>query len=66
MSNSDRLFSLELESTDSDQAVIRFTGSCCNDGTNLSPDNLVYMLEQVSRVEVQLLNVHRKELILSS
>ncbi|MEL7078869.1 MAG: hypothetical protein AAFY50_05985 [Cyanobacteria bacterium J06648_1] len=66
MSNSDRLFSLELESTDSDQAVIRFTGSCRNDGTNLSPDNLVYMLEQVSRVEVQLLNVHRKELILSS
>ncbi|MEO1801436.1 MAG: TIGR03960 family B12-binding radical SAM protein [Cyanobacteria bacterium J06629_2] len=62
----DRLFSLELESTDSDQAVIRFTGSCSNDGTNLSPDNLVYMLEQVSRVEVQLLNVHRKELILSS
>ncbi|MEO0446986.1 MAG: MerR family transcriptional regulator, partial [Verrucomicrobiota bacterium] len=33
--------SLSLESTDNNQAVIRFTGSCRNDGTNLSPDNLV-------------------------
>ena len=60
-----RLFSLALESTTDNQAVIRFTGSCRNDGTNLSPDNLVYMLEQVSKVEVQLLNVHRQQLILS-
>jgi len=62
----DRLFSLSLESEDSDRAVIRFTGSCRNDGTNLSPDNLVYMLEQVSKVEVQLLNVHRQQLILNN
>ncbi|MEO1670780.1 MAG: TIGR03960 family B12-binding radical SAM protein [Cyanobacteria bacterium J06631_2] len=61
----DRLFSLALESATDNQAVIRFTGSCRNDGTNLSPDNLVYMLEQVSKVEVQLLNVHRQQLILS-
>ena len=62
----DRLFSLALESADNNQAVIRFTGSCRNDGTNLSPDNLVYMLEQVSKIEVQLLNVHRQQLILNS
>ncbi len=62
----DRLFSLSLESADNNQAIIRFTGSCCNDGTNLSPDNLVYMLEQVSKIEVQLLNVHRQQLILNS
>ena len=61
----DRLFSLALESANNNQAVIRFTGSCRNDGTNLSPDNLVYMLEQVSKVEVQLLNVHRQQLILN-
>ena len=62
----DRLFALELESEDKENtAVIRFTGSCRNDGTNLSPDNLVYMLEQISKVEVQLLNVHRQQLILS-
>jgi radical SAM family uncharacterized protein/radical SAM-linked protein len=61
----DRLFSLSLESTQDDQAVIRFTGSCRNDGTNLLPDNLVYMLEQISKVEMQLLHVHRQQLILS-
>lgn len=61
----DRLFTLNLESEENNTAVIRFTGSCRNDGTNLSPDNLVYMLEQISKVEVQLLNVHRQQLILS-
>ena len=40
-------------------------GSCRNDGTNLSPDNLIYMLEQVAKVEVQLLSVHRQQLILN-
>ncbi|MEL6928005.1 MAG: TIGR03960 family B12-binding radical SAM protein [Cyanobacteria bacterium J06600_6] len=62
----DRLFSLALESITDNQALVRFIGSCRNDGTNLSPDNLVYMLEQVSQREVQLLNVHRQQLILSS
>ena len=61
----DRLFAFNLESEENNTAVIRFTGSCRNDGTNLSPDNLVYMLEQISRVEVQLLNVHRQQLILN-
>ena len=62
----DRLFCLSLESEDKNNiAVIRFTGSCRNDGTNLSPDNLVYMLEQISNIEVQLLNVHRQQLILN-
>jgi radical SAM family uncharacterized protein/radical SAM-linked protein len=61
----DRLFTLALESETNNQAVIRFTGSCRNDGTNLSPDNLVYMLEQIAKVEFQLLQVHRQQLILS-
>ena len=61
----DRLFSLSLESETDNQAVIRFTGSCRNDGTNLSPDNFVYMLEQIAKIEFQLLNVHRQQLILN-
>jgi radical SAM family uncharacterized protein/radical SAM-linked protein len=61
----DRLFSLTLESAQDDRAVIRFTGSCRNDGTNLSPDNLVYMLEQIAKVEFQLLQVHRQQLLLN-
>lgn len=62
----DRLFALALESQDQDDqtAIIRFTGSCRNDGTNLSPDNLIYMLEQVAKTEIQLLKVHRQQLIL--
>jgi len=62
----DRLYSLDLKSAINNQAVIHFTGSCRNDGTNLSPDNLVYMLEQVAKTEIQLLNVHRQQLILVS
>ena len=63
----DRLFSLALESeaTNNNTAVIRFTGSCRNDGTNLSSDNLIYMLEKVANVEFHLLNVHRQQLILN-
>ena len=61
----DRLFALSLESEAGNKAKICFTGSCRNDGTNLSPDNLVYMLEQVSGIEFQLLNVHRQQLILN-
>ena len=61
----DRLFALSLESEEDNKATIRFTGSCRNDGTNLSPDNLVYMLEKVANAEFQLLNVHRQQLILN-
>ncbi|MEL6439867.1 MAG: TIGR03960 family B12-binding radical SAM protein [Cyanobacteria bacterium J06621_8] len=57
--------SLEYEAPEQNQAVIRFTGSCRNDGTNLSPDNLVYMLEKVADLELQLLRVHRQQLILN-
>ena len=62
----DRLDTLSLESENQNQntAVIRFTGSCRNDGTNLSPDNLIYMLETVANTEFQLLKVHRQQLIL--
>nr|MDJ0569474.1 TIGR03960 family B12-binding radical SAM protein [Pleurocapsa sp. MO_192.B19] len=65
----DRLFALRLESTPdttSNTAVLCFTGSCRNDGTNLSPDNLIYMLEKLAKIEFQLLNVHRQKLILTA
>ena len=61
----ERLFSLALASETGDRATIHFTGSCRNDGTNLSPDNLIYMLEQVAKMDVLLLNVHRQQLILN-
>ena len=63
----DRLSALTLESTQDlapNTAILRFAGSCRNDGTNLSPDNLVYILEKIANREFQLLNVHRQQLIL--
>jgi radical SAM family uncharacterized protein/radical SAM-linked protein len=63
----DRLFDLTLESaTDmpNSSAVLRYVGSCRNDGTKLSPDQIVSMLEQVAQQEFQLLKVHRQQLML--
>ena len=45
--------------------VLCFLGSCRNDGTKLSPENVIYMLEKVSNQEFELLTVHRQQLILN-
>jgi radical SAM family uncharacterized protein/radical SAM-linked protein len=63
----DRLFDLTLESTTdspNNSAVLRYVGSCRNDGTKLSPDQIVSMLEQVAQQEFQLLKAHRQQLML--
>ena len=61
----DRLFALTVEETrPNNTVVLRFTGSCRNDGTKISPDNIVYMLEQTTNQEFALLQVHRQQLIL--
>ena len=54
--------------SDGDEAVsevtIAFTGSAKNDGTLLSPEQLRFMLEQISGQELSLLNSHRKAIVL--
>jgi radical SAM family uncharacterized protein/radical SAM-linked protein len=64
----DRLFELELvESTadlSSQQVIVRYVGSCRNDGTLLRPEHVVYMLEQATGIEFQLLHSHRLKLML--
>lgn len=72
----DRLFELEVkepqrhgEHTEEEgvcSAVVRYVGSCRNDGTLLRPEHLVYMLEQVTHQEFQLLHSHRQQLILGA
>jgi radical SAM family uncharacterized protein/radical SAM-linked protein len=68
----DRLFELELVESDkpeaypTDSAVVRYVGSCRNDGTLLRPEHLVYMLDQVSQQEWELLHSHRQQLILTN
>lgn len=60
----DRLYELFLESCD-ESVVLRYVGSSRNDGSLLQPEHLVYMLEKVSGQEIQLLKIHRQELMLS-
>ena len=60
-----RLFELEVKEVVKDNSIVlRYVGSCRNDGTLLRPEHLVYMLEQVAGMELQLLHSHRQQLIL--
>lgn len=62
----DRLFELELVEVSSDDrphSLLRYIGSCRNDGTLLRPDQVIYMLEQVAHQDLHLLRVHRNRLL---
>ena len=68
----DRLFELEVNEPPKRQeqgkdspVVLRYIGSCRNDGTLLRVEHLVYMLEQVTGLEFQLLHAHRSKLMLN-
>jgi radical SAM family uncharacterized protein/radical SAM-linked protein len=63
----DRLFDLTLlEINDpTHQATLRYLGSCRNDGTMLRPDHVIHMLEAQAKTEIQLLKVHRLQLLLA-
>lgn len=72
----DRLFELEVVETEIEPqrrrerreegglAVLRYVGSCRNDGCQLRPEQVVAMLEQVGWREFQLLHIHRSALLL--
>lgn len=64
----DRLLELELleVSPDAQTSQIRYRGICRNDGTNLRPHQIIYLLEQVTQEQFQLLSIHRQQLILGS
>jgi radical SAM-linked protein len=46
------------------QAVVRYRGSCRNDGTLLRPEHVVYILERAACVPLRLFHAHRLQLIL--
>ncbi|MEG4214773.1 TIGR03960 family B12-binding radical SAM protein [Microcoleus sp. Pol14C6] len=50
--------------TSEGRAVLRCIGSCRSDGNLLKPEHIIFMLEQVSQQEIQLLQVERSQLIL--
>jgi radical SAM family uncharacterized protein/radical SAM-linked protein len=66
----DRLFEIELMSTninaEASTAICRYIGSCRNDGTQLRPEQILFMLEQVAAREFHLLHVHRNQLVLGT
>jgi radical SAM family uncharacterized protein/radical SAM-linked protein len=66
----DRLFDLTLMPAHPElgeaATVLRFVGSCRNDGTLLKPEQVLYMLEQVSQRELRLLHTHRNQLFLAA
>jgi radical SAM family uncharacterized protein/radical SAM-linked protein len=69
----ERLFELELSEPQGRRehpeegfsVVLRYVGSCRNDGTLLRPEHLVYLLESVSQQEMELLHSHRCQMILA-
>ena len=60
----ERLFELELKSSSEVSIELRYIGSCMNDGTLLRPEQMVFMSEQVSGQELQLIKIARSRLIL--
>ncbi|MEC4983276.1 MAG: TIGR03960 family B12-binding radical SAM protein [Oscillatoria sp. PMC 1068.18] len=62
----ERLFELQLEAYQNDRVILRYLGSCRQDGTLLQPENVIYMLEEKSQRDLQLLHAHRQQLILEN
>lgn len=67
-----RLFELEVfeppkpkQGEEDSSVVLRYVGSCRNDGTLLRADRVISMLEQVAQQEFHLLHTHRRTLMLS-
>ncbi len=58
-----RLFELSAVST-TGNVVLRYTGVCQNDGTQLKPEQVIFMLEQLAGQEIHLLHIHRDRLIM--
>jgi radical SAM family uncharacterized protein/radical SAM-linked protein len=54
-----------LKDQEESAVVLRYVGSCRQDGTVLRPEQILSILEQVAGVEFHLLHVHRERLILA-
>ncbi|WP_254174143.1 TIGR03960 family B12-binding radical SAM protein [Planktothrix pseudagardhii] len=53
----------ELDIISPEGTVLRYVGTCLNDGTQLRPEHIIEMLEQVTHQEFQLLHIHRQQLL---
>jgi radical SAM family uncharacterized protein/radical SAM-linked protein len=48
------------------EAVLRYVGTCRNDGHILRPEHVIYMLEQIGNTELHLQHIHRQNLLLQA
>lgn len=65
----DRLFALEvIAAPDNQTIVLRYIGSCQNDGTQLRPEQVIFMLEQIasSHLKFELVHIHRSQLLIQA
>ena len=62
----EQLLDLTLGESTEDGITVDYTGTCRNDGTQLQPRNLAYLFEQVSKVNIQLGQIHRLALMLDN
>ncbi|MBD2774928.1 TIGR03960 family B12-binding radical SAM protein [Iningainema tapete] len=64
----ERLFELDLIEINTsslwETAILKYVGSCRQDGTVLRPEQILFMLEQVVSAEFHLLHIHRNQLML--
>jgi uncharacterized protein (DUF2344 family) len=62
----EQLLDLSILAMTLEGVTVDYTGTCCNDGTQLQPRNLAYLFEQVSEVNMQLGHIHRQRLVLDN
>mgnify|MGYP002395743233 CR=1 FL=1 len=64
----DRLFEIDLIESPNfpREAIVRYVGTCRNDGNLLRPSHVIEMLDRVSGESLELVAVHRQKLLLRS
>lgn len=60
----ERLFDLTVLQSEGNQAIVRYIGSCQNNGTLLRPDQVVALWSKTSGLDWTLKQIHRRQLIL--
>ena len=53
-----------MQQMDEHAVVIRYVGSCRNDGSLLRPSHIVTLLQEIGKYPLELLHIHRNQLFL--
>ncbi len=55
---------IQARAEEDSSVILRYLGSCQQDGNHLRPEHVIFMLEQVASAQIQLLHIHRQRLLL--